>query len=162
MSIQKVITGNDYNQGRGISHTLKTGVFSTLNSQIMPSAISPDPFIYGNGSPVVINREASIIGFSFPSGSTTSSFNGLTYSNISRFAFGGFYAPEEFNGDTITFNSKNPIDNSPIVKLEKIAQSGWNYFTADELVQISSSIEISLTTNNATTSSNTIYLELKS
>jgi hypothetical protein len=162
MSIQKAISGNDYKQGRVVTYASNAGAFSTLSPQIMPSAITPDPFIYGNGSPVTVNRDAALIQFIFASGSSTSLCNGLTYVDISPFAFGGFYAPSEFTGDTITFRSKNPIDPSGSIKLTKTAASGWNYFDADELVQISSSMELSVSTSVAVSNTSSIYLELKS
>jgi hypothetical protein len=107
-------------------------------------------------------REATVIGFKFNNGEETSvSPDGTPYAKVNRYAFGGFYVTSEFNGDTITFSSKSPL-GSDEVKLTKIAATGWNYFTADELVQISSSISIAVSTNVAVSADSYIFLELKS
>jgi hypothetical protein len=106
-------------------------------------------------------RQQLLTKFDFASGATTSTVSGSSvYMNTEGFAFGGFYCPAEFNGDTITF--KSLVDSTAYTKLTKTAATGWNFFTADELVQISSSGTISITTNNATGGAASIWLELKS
>lgn len=85
---------------------------------------------------------------------------GTVYADVESFAFGGFYAPAEFNNDILTFRSF--VDGTAYVKLTKTAVTGWNFFTSDELVQIASSGNLSISTNTNTAAAASILLELKS
>jgi hypothetical protein len=112
-------------------------------------------------------REYGLIKYDFAAASLVSTVAGQTqsglptaYANVEPFAYGGFYAPSEFNGDTITFQSL--IAGTAYTKLTKTAATGWNFFTADELVQIASSGNLSISTGTATAGAASIYLELKS
>ena len=112
-------------------------------------------------------RAYTLIKYDFASGASVSTVSGQTaggtstaYANVEHFAYGGFYVTSEFNGDTITFKSN--IAGTDYTKLTKTAATGWNFFTADELVQIASSGNLSISTGTQTGGAASIYLELKS